>query len=88
MRDKNYTRREFIRNLSLTAIAGMSIPLLSACAKEEVEDFLQKHFLEMTEEEKKHLIAKLEERYQQKYGRKFQISTKEAQQDTLWGYGL
>jgi len=78
MRDKDYTRREFIRNLSLTAIAGMSIPLLSACTKEEVEDFLQKHFLEMTEEEKKRLIAKLEERYQQKYGKKFQISMKEA----------
>ena len=32
----------------------------------------------MTAEEKKRLIAKLEQRYFQKYGRKFQISTKEA----------
>jgi molybdopterin-containing oxidoreductase family iron-sulfur binding subunit len=88
MQNRRYNRREFIRSLSLTTLAGLSIPFLSSCTKEEAEDFLQKHFREMTEEEKKHVIAKLEQRYQQKYGRKFQISTKEAQQDTLWGYGL
>ena len=84
MKDKRYTRREFIRNASLTALAGLSLPLLSSCAKEETEDFLQKHFHEMTKEEKKQVIAKLEQRYLQKYGRKFQISTTEAVPDTLW----
>ena len=63
MQNKRYTRREFIRNLSLTALAGLSLPLLSSCTKEEAEDFLQKHFREMTEEEKKRVIAKLEQRY-------------------------
>lgn len=86
--DKNYTRREFIRNLSVTALAGLSLPLLSSCSPEEAEDFLQKHFLEMTEEEKKQVIAKLERRYLEQYGRKFQISTHEALPETLWGYGL
>jgi molybdopterin-containing oxidoreductase family iron-sulfur binding subunit len=75
MRNKTYNRREFIRNLSVTALAGISFPLLSSCSREEAEDFLQKHFLEMTEEEKKRVIAKLEQRYQEQYGRKFQIST-------------
>jgi len=88
MQNKRYTRREFIRNLSLTTLTGLSLPLLSSCTKEEAEDFLQKHFREMTEEEKKRVIAKLEQRYLQKYGRKFQISTKEAVPDTFWGYGL
>ena len=59
MKDKRYTRREFIRNLSLTTLAGLSLPLLSSCTKEEAEDFLQKHFREMTGEEKKQVIAKL-----------------------------
>ena len=63
MGDKRFTRREFIRNASLTALAGLSIPLLSSCSKEEAEDFLQKHFKEMTAEEKKRVIAKLEQRY-------------------------
>ncbi|MBM4307083.1 MAG: 4Fe-4S ferredoxin, partial [Deltaproteobacteria bacterium] len=88
MSNKNCSRREFIRNLSVTALAGLSLPLLSSCSKEEVEDFLQKHFLEMTDEEKKQVIAKLERRYLEQFGRKFQISTKEALPETLWGYGL
>jgi ferredoxin len=91
MRNRNnrhYTRREFLRNLSLTAAAGASLPILTSCSKEETEDFLQKHFREMTSEEKKFVIAKLEERYQQKYGRKFQVSTQAAVPDTFWAYGL
>ncbi len=88
MKNRSYSRREFLRHLSLTALAGLSLPVLSSCSREEVEDFLQKHFLEMTEEEKKQVIAKLEQRYFEQYGRKFQISTKEALPETLWGYGL
>jgi hypothetical protein len=46
MGDKRYTRREFIRNVSLTAWQASSSSLLLR-SKEEAEDFLQKHF-EMT----------------------------------------
>jgi Fe-S-cluster-containing dehydrogenase component len=88
MEDKRYTRREFIRALSFTAAAGLSIPFLSSCTREEAEDFLQKNFHEMTAEEKKEVIAKLEQRYLKKYGKEFQISTQEALPNTLWGYGL
>jgi len=85
---QKYTRRQFIRNFSLTALGGMALPLLSSCTKQEAEDFLQKRFVEMTSDEKKQVIAKLEQRYLQQYGKKFQISTQEALPDTLWGYGL
>src|SRR4030042_4591085 len=88
MSNKNYTRREFIRNISVTALAGLSLPFLSSCSREEAEDFLQKHFLEMTGEEKKQVVAKLEQRYLEQYGRKFQISMQKALPETLWGYGL
>ena len=88
MEDKRYTRREFIRTASFTALAGLSVPLLSSCSREEAEDFLQKNFREMTPEEKKQVIAKLEQRYLKKYGKEFQISTQEALPGTLWGYGL
>jgi molybdopterin-containing oxidoreductase family iron-sulfur binding subunit len=86
--NKPYTRREFLRNLSLTTLAGISLPLLSNCTKQETEDFLQKHFREMTFEEKREVIAKLEERYFQRYGKRFQIGTQDALPNTLWGYGL
>ena len=85
MQNKRYTRREFLRNASLTALGSLTIPLFSSCTKEEAEDFLQKHFREMTPEEKKRVIAKLEQRYFQKYGRKFQISTQEAVPEYLLG---
>jgi len=88
MGDKSFTRREFIRTLSLTALAVPSLPLLSSCTKEEIEGFLQRHFREMTSEEKKLVIARLEVSYLRKYGKKFQISTQEALPNTLWGYGL
>ncbi len=92
MEVKRHTRREFIRNLSLMALGGLSIPLLISCAKgyskDEIEEFLQKQFMEMTEEEKKRVIARLERQYERRYGRKLRISTKEALPDTLWGYGL
>src|SRR4030043_1116736 len=88
MGDKDSTRREFIRNLSLLALSGLSLPLLSSCSREEAEDLLQKHFLEMTDVEKKIVIQKLEQRYHQLYGKKFKISTQEAIPETLWGYGL
>ena len=87
MRDKSYTRREFIHTLSLAALSGLSFSLLS-CTKEETEEFLQKHFLQMTDEEKKLLIARLEKKYLRKYRKKFQISTQESLPKTLWGYGL
>ncbi len=88
MRPRNISRREFLRNLSFTALAGVSVPLLSSCTREEAEDFLQKRYVEMTEEEKKRVVAKFEERYRLKYGKKFQISTKGPVPNTLWGYGL
>jgi molybdopterin-containing oxidoreductase family iron-sulfur binding subunit len=88
MRNKLYSRREFIRTLSGVALAGLSIPVLSSCGKEQVEDFLQKHFLEMSDEEKRGLIARLEEKYLRKYKKNFRVSTQEAIPNTLWGYGL
>ncbi len=53
-----------------------------------MEEFLQKHFREMTEDEKKQVIRRLEEKYLKKYGRKVQISTQPAETGALWGYGL
>jgi molybdopterin-containing oxidoreductase family iron-sulfur binding subunit len=58
------------------------------CTKEAKEEFLQKHFLEMTDEDKKKTIKRLEEKYFRLYGTKFEISTKQAAAKTLWGYGL
>jgi Fe-S-cluster-containing dehydrogenase component len=73
--------------MSMGALAGLSLGSLS-CTKADMEEFLQKHFREMTEDEKKQVIRRLEEKYLKKYGRKVQISTQPAETGTLWGYGL
>jgi Fe-S-cluster-containing dehydrogenase component len=85
--ENRHSRREFIKMMSIGALAGLSLGNLS-CTKAGVEEFLQKHFREMTEDEKKQVIRRLEEKYLKKYGRKVQISTQPAETGTLWGYGL
>ncbi len=81
------TRRDFLKLMSTGALAGLSLGTLS-CTQVRMEEFLQKHFREMSEDEKKAVIRRLEERYAKKYGRKVQISTQPAEAGALWGYGL
>lgn len=73
--------------MSIGALAGLSLGSLS-CTKADMEEFLQKHFREMTEDEKKQVVRRLEEKYFKKYGKKVQISTQPAETGVLWGYGL
>jgi Fe-S-cluster-containing dehydrogenase component len=73
--------------VSMGTLAGLSLGSLS-CSQAEVEDFLQKRFREMSAEEKKQVIKRLEATYLKKYGKKFNISTQEPDAGVLWGYGL
>ncbi|MEW6335159.1 MAG: 4Fe-4S ferredoxin, partial [Thermodesulfobacteriota bacterium] len=82
-----HTRRDFIRLMSMGALAGLTLGSV-ACTKAEREVFLQKHFREMTEDEKKRVIRRLEEQYGKTYGRKVQVSAQPAAAGELWGYGL
>src|SRR3989304_6137233 len=87
MEDREHTRRDFMKMMSMGALVGLSLGS-SACTQADVEEFLQKHFLEMTGEEKKQIVKRLEEKYLKKYGKKFQISAQPAEAGVLWGYGL
>ena len=87
MAHKRFTRREFLRALVAAGASGAAFSLAS-CAKTEREQFFQKHFLEMTDAEKKQTIERLEEGYREKYGLKFDVSVQGAKPNTLWGYGL
>lgn len=73
--------------MSMGALAGLSLGSL-ACTRTEVEEFLQKHFREMTQEEKKRVVRRLEEKYLRKYGKEFHVGTEPAPTGVLWGYGL
>jgi Fe-S-cluster-containing dehydrogenase component len=87
MEDRAQTRRDFMKMMSMGALAGVSLGSLS-CSQVAVEEFLQKHFREMSAEEKKQVIKRLEARYLKTYKKKFTISTQESEPGVLWGYGL
>jgi Fe-S-cluster-containing dehydrogenase component len=87
MAHKQMTRREFLHLVTLAGVTGAAFSVAS-CDKTTREQFLQKHFLEMTDDEKKSVIARLESQYYKKYAKKFSISTQAALPNTLWGYGL
>ncbi|MEK7827208.1 MAG: 4Fe-4S ferredoxin, partial [Thermodesulfobacteriota bacterium] len=76
-----------MKMMSMGAMVALSLGS-SSCTQVNVEEFLQKHFREMTEAEKKEVIRRLEETYLRKYGKKFRISTQPAESGALWGYGL
>jgi Fe-S-cluster-containing dehydrogenase component len=87
MASKRYSRRDFIKMASVAALSGFGLSGVS-CKKADLESFLQKHYLEMTEDDKKRTIKRLEERYFEKFEKQFAISTQGAKPGTLWGYGL
>lgn len=76
-----------MKMLSLGALAGLSLGNLS-CTRRAREEFLQKHFREMTEADKAAVIGRLEAQYQQKYGKAVRVGAEPAAPGTLWGYGL
>ncbi len=87
MPDNKPTRRDFIKTISAGALGGLALAA-TGCNQEVLDEFMQKYFREMSAEEKKQVISRLEKKYLRKYGAKFQISTKDAVPNTLWGYGL
>lgn len=87
MADARFTRRDFLKIASVATLSGVGLSGIS-CKKADLEEFLQKRYLEMTDEEKKQTIKRLEQKYLKKYGKQFTISTQGAKPGTLWGYGL
>jgi len=80
------TRRTVLKGTVLGA-AALAIPGRDAGAA-VWEAFFQKHFKEMTDEDRKKVIARLEQEYNRKYGKDLAISTNEPLPGVLFGYGL
>ncbi len=76
-------RRKFMKG----AASSLAALALSGC-NVEVEDYLQKHFAEMSKEEIEEARERLKNKYKKKYGLDFKISTQEPIPDVLFSYGL
>ncbi|RMG68424.1 MAG: hypothetical protein D6710_10155, partial [Nitrospirae bacterium] len=73
---KHLSRRELLKGAAL-GFATLALPAGKADAS-FWDAFFQKHFREMSKDEVKEVIARLEKEYYQKYKKKFHIKTTEA----------
>ncbi len=81
-------RRDFIKKVVMTSaiapVASLRIPFVNV----SIEELTQKHFKEMSEEEKKAVIERLEREYKERYGVDVNIKTTPAKEGVVWGYAL
>ena len=70
------------------AAAATAACLLPACDKEALEAFFQKQFREMSRDEVKAVLLRLEARYKKRYGKDVDVSATPAEEGVKFGYGL
>jgi Fe-S-cluster-containing dehydrogenase component len=78
------SRRRFL--LGAAVLAAGSV--LASCSREVRDDFLQQHFRELDEGEKKRLLTNLESEYAAKYGGKFTVGDEVAGEGIQFAYAL
>ncbi len=83
---KSLNRRKFLKGAAI-GLMSMALPLNKANAS-FWEAFFQKHFREMTNDELKAAIKRLEREYKDKYKIDFDIKTTKPLPGVLFGYGL
>lgn len=79
-------RRDFLTS-AVAGVAGAAVPLNKTDAS-FLETFFQKHYREMTAEEKKKMVERLEREYEAQYHKKIQVKTTDPIPGVLYGYGL
>lgn len=84
--DLCFSRRAFVKGLAL-GVAGTALPLSAAHAF-SWDAFFQKHFKEMSNEELKKVIKRLEIEASKEYKRDINISAKKSIKGVKFGYGL
>jgi len=81
------TRKNFLKSAVTVAAAGI---VTSGCKFDfsSWDEFFQKNYRELSESEKKEMIAELEKKYSKKYGKNISISTDNSIDGTEFGYAL
>ncbi len=77
-------RRDFLK----TSAAVLGAFMMTGCDNAAVEKFFTKDFRELTPDELKKVIARLEKSVGKKYGKQVHISTRPAIPGVVFGYGL
>jgi molybdopterin-containing oxidoreductase family iron-sulfur binding subunit len=72
----------------LTAVGVAAAGVLAGCSPKVREEFLRKHFLELSASEVEVRLANLRDDYEKRFGREVSISALPAQPGVMFGYAL
>ena len=84
---EGYTRREALV-MGLFALAAAATTTGCAVDKLALDDFVAKHFKDLSPAELQDRLAQMEKRYTESYGKPVQVSATPAQEGVLFGYAL
>jgi molybdopterin-containing oxidoreductase family iron-sulfur binding subunit len=83
------SRRDFLKSVATVGVgAAVGAPAAASAMDFDIESFLQKNFRELSEEDLKGVLARLERNYSEKYGKEVNVSAIGPMDDVLYGYGL
>jgi molybdopterin-containing oxidoreductase family iron-sulfur binding subunit len=85
---EGYTRREALVMGLFALAAAATTAGCSAADKLAYEEFVQKHFKDLTPEELKDRLAGMEKRYSEQYGKSVKVSATPPLPGVLFGYAL
>jgi molybdopterin-containing oxidoreductase family iron-sulfur binding subunit len=80
------SRRDFLKvaGASVGALAGVP----GAAKAFDLESFFQAHFRQLSQEDLDAVIARLERKYSERYGKKFRVGAEPPHDGVVFGYGL
>lgn len=84
---EGYTRREALV-MGLFALAAAATTTGCAADKLALDDFVAKHFKDLSPAELQDRLAQMEKRYTESYGKPVKVSATPAQEGVLFGYAL
>jgi molybdopterin-containing oxidoreductase family iron-sulfur binding subunit len=84
--ERGATRREFLKVTAAGVGAAAAVP--GAAQAFDFEEFMQKHFREMSDEELAETLERLERKYSKKYGVDMTVKGTGAVEGVVYGYGL
>ena len=85
-RTRSTSRRGFLKAAS--AGLGVLVGLPGAAKSFDLESLLQKHFIELSEEDLQDVLRRLERKYSKKYGKPFTVGAIGPNDGVVFGYGL
>ena len=83
---RSTSRRGFLKAAS--AVRGALVGRPGAAKSFDLESLLQKHFIELSEEDLQDVLRRLERKYSKKYGKPFTVDAIGPNDGVVFGYGL